>query len=80
MRGRHIHTFVDTLILPLTTGGIMKDFLLRSWKSANKGDRSDLEEAALAILGASIKKYKADDRELVVALYSEDIEAYARRL
>ncbi len=58
----------------------MKEFLLRTWKAASKKDRSDLEEAALAILGASLKQYKEVDRELVAALYSEDIEAYARRI
>lgn len=58
----------------------MKDFLLRIYKNAGKEDQSDLEEAALAILGASIKRYEDGNCQRVIDLYSEDIEAYARRL
>lgn len=58
----------------------MKEFLIRSWHNASKEDRSDLEEAALAILGASIKHYKKADREAVITLYGEDIEGYANRV
>jgi len=57
----------------------MKDFLLRTYINADREDCSDLEEAALAILGASIKKYGNDDRQAIISLYSEDIEAYALR-
>ena len=58
----------------------MKDFLIRTYKNAGKVDQSDFEEAALAILGASIKRYEDEDRQRVIDLYSEDIGAYARRL
>lgn len=48
----------------------MKDFLLRIYKNAGKEDQSDLEEAALAILGASIKRYEGGDCRRVIDLYS----------
>ena len=57
----------------------MKDFLLRTYQNAGKKDRSDLEEAALAILGASLKRYGDSDRQAALKLYSEDIEGYALR-
>lgn len=57
----------------------MKDFLLRTYQNAGKEDRSDLEEAALAILGASLKSFENCDRQAVISIYSEDIEGYALR-